>query len=424
MKFTADAIHFYNLAEFAQFTRLLGYDTRQLHPKNSILVLAEDIYNEKNALLTPANTKVDAEIFRKLRTSVSDKLTTNLDIYINKCPEIALKLMEILRTAITQQFESASILPRVGKNFFLRYENRFIDVINAVFENTQLTYAFFNENCIQLYSNHEFKSFEPAIVEGISKALLSIGTEFENEFPVEPEFLQTLFISQIIITLTQIEIKTDLEPNATSSDYDLLVNTFLEKCRRDLEIDNDIVLAARSFFHTADEAGEPVVMTETAMLLLRNIEIIEEFYRLISSNESGYINVNNAIAKLFKKCYRKELDEQSLKKLSEWLRKPAIFRMNKTLYTIEDMCTRGEGGKSNAMYYPKHGCGVPTMFICVVNDGACPYISPAYRRINVAKSMGGIPPGSYTKCSMLTDGLHKYYQKDLTNIKKEQNQTA
>ncbi|KAA3617978.1 MAG: hypothetical protein DWQ05_07990 [Calditrichaeota bacterium] len=425
MKFTADSIHFYNLAEFSQFTHLIGYETKQLRSKDSIMVLANDVYNDKNALLSPANTKVDADLFRKLRTSVSDKVSSNLDIYIKKCPEIAAKLMVILRASIALQFESSSILPRVGKTLFLQFEDRFLDVLNSAFKNTQLTYAFFNENNVQLYSNKEFKGFNPTITEGITKALLSVGVELSTTASDKnQDFLQHLFISQLIITLTKIEITANLEANATSSDYDLLVNTFLENCLQDLEIDHEIILAGKSFFHTSDKNGDAVLMTETAVRLIKNIEVIEEFYRLITSNESGYVNVNSAVAKLYKKCYHKELDEDSLKKLAVWLHKQSIFRLNKTLHSIENMCNRGEGGKSNALYYPKHGNGIPTMFICSVNDESCPHISPAFRRINVAKRMEGISPGSYTKCSMLSAGLHKYYEKDLENIKEEQNRLA
>ncbi|KAA3660776.1 MAG: hypothetical protein DWQ10_05940 [Calditrichaeota bacterium] len=424
MKITADAIHFHNLAEFSQFTRLIGHEIKLLRSQNSIMVLANDIYNDQNALLSPANTKVDAELFRKLRTSVSNNLSSKLEINIKKCPEMAEKLLKIIRSSIRLQLENADILSRVGKNLFLRYEDKLINIINQAFENTHVTYAFFSEHSALLYNNHEFKGFDQTIIESIVKALLSVGTEIDDQQSDNASLLQSLFIAQIILTLTKNEIKTNLAANATSADYDFLVNTFLERCMHDLEINNDIILAGKSFFHTTEKNGDSELMTETAVKLIRNIELIEEFYRLITSNDAGYINVNNAIAILYKKAYHGELDEETLHKLSDWLRKPAIFRLNKTLYGIEELCKRGMNGKSNAVYYPKHGYGVPTMFICSVNDGNCPHISPAFRRINVAKKIDSLSPGSYTKCSMLTEKLHKYYEKDLSNIKRDQNKMA
>ncbi|MCA9733047.1 MAG: hypothetical protein H6696_03180 [Deferribacteres bacterium] len=424
MKISADAIHFHNLAEFSQFARLIGHEIKMLRSENSIMVLANDIYNDKKAMLSPANTKVDAELFRKLRTSVSDKLSSQLNIDIKKCPEIAEKLLKLIRSAIRLQLENADILSRVGKTLFLRYEDRLMNLVNQVFENTQLVYAFFGENSILLYNNQEFKGFDQSILESIVKALMSVGTEIDEISSEDYTLLQLLFITQIVISLTKNDIKNNLAANATSADYDLLVNTFLESCLNDLGISNDIILAGKSFFHTSDLNGDAELMTETALKLIRNIEVIEEFYRLISSNEAGYINVNNAITILYKKCYHNELDENTLQKLSTWLQKPAIFRLNKTLYGVEELCKRGKNGKSNAIYYPKHGYGVPTMFICSVNDGTCPHISPAFRRINVTKRLEGLSPGSYTKCSYLTETLHKYYEKDLTNIKRDQNKMA
>lgn len=93
-----------------------------------------------------------------------------------------------------------------------------------------------------------------------------------------------------------------------------------------------------------------------------------------------------------------------------------IFNFYEELDILKEQCIK----KTLAAPFPLLGFMSPTLFVCKDIGSKCKHLSGSHKTITLIKQQGGLMPGRYHRCSLLTPKLHDYY---LNYYKEIKNQT-
>ena len=406
-----------NVENLKTFLKLMKYnpEVKKLFPHG--FQLAEPINNKTGGIIYPKDTELTADCVERLLQLKENSPDYDFQIAIKKGKKVANYFRDHIKKDFTKLIESKKNKQEFRKSIG-RLEKTFELYIDDILDNDELIYVLFRGRSIDEITSKSgiprffYHSINVTIfaLEILQNVFMVTGTRFQKQDLINVAILGLLHDMGGIENLGQI---TEL-PVESQKEYYLKETSRSFLSAKDINLEHELVSALKKFGEYHQGNKEVVNEDENIQSRYANILITADTMELmVSGLFDDPVPIKTATDQLYVLANNKELRRGFVEALAKGFAPGDLFDFYRELERVKKMCLLGDYARP----YPMLGFKSPVLVLCGGRRTDCREYSKSSRAVNLLKPSGGLEPGAYGRCKLLSKELVKFYESYYADIK-------
>ncbi|MFC1493298.1 hypothetical protein ACFL6O_05000 [candidate division KSB1 bacterium] len=410
-----NAIHVVGIKNLSRLCHFEPADKNKLFDG---LELADELKDDKGAALFVAGTKINhAYISKLIRLSEDYKEDFDFDFRLKPTPELISNFRQIILKKI-DLLSSHRAKYRVYANFFKPVDKDIKSILDELLADDILTLHIYQMKfAADNASIKGTKAYFSHVISAVSFSYtIARIKELQDQTHFSDEDIKNLLKTAFLFAIGALNkvdaiIGLPLE-NRHQGFVDENKNSsgFLQY----IDLNQD-VRDAVEFVNEYPFGCYDIIEMKEKSTWLANIVIVVNRYL---QEETGLFGVKTKLKDIIDHlnvlAVRKRMNIEVTQAFTLGMSMIDVFDFYQELDELSSLCEH-----NSALPYPMTGLASPTLFLCRNNVKKCEYLEIGTASVNLLQKKDDLEPGQYCRCSLLSNKLQEFYNKQYSDIKGE-----